>query len=122
MKSNRLLRVGSELKRELAQILTSEMEEYRGKFITVTEVRLSKDLAYADVWVSVMGDKPIKDKIMQRLAADAWYLRKALAGKIYLRHLPELRFFLDNTLDYAEKIDRLLQDSGVDLDVVKDVD
>ena len=108
MKSNRLLRVGEEMLKELSQILNFEFEEYRQKFITVTEVRVTKDLQFADVWVSIMAEEKIQKKLIGQLITDAYRFRKALAGRIYLRHLPELRFNLDRTLDEAAKIDHVL--------------
>ncbi len=116
MKSNRLLRVGEEIKKELAELLNYHLEEYRGKFLTISEARVSKDLNYADVWVMVMGDMAAQAANIDRLNRDSWRLRKNIAGKLYLRHIPELRFHLDTTLDYAEKIDDLLRRSGVNLD------
>lgn len=111
MKDNRLLRVGEELKKELSLLLNLRFEDYARRLLTVTEVRVSKDLQYADVWVSMMGDAAAKKEMMGRLAADSYRFRMGLAGRIYLRHLPELRFHLDSTLDYADKIDSLLAKS-----------
>lgn len=113
MKSNRLLRVGEEVKKELAELLNFKLEEYRGKFITVTEARVSRDLGYADVWVMILADKETQIANVTQLNNDSWKLRKEIAAKIYLRHIPELRFHLDSTLENAEKIDDLLRKSGV---------
>lgn len=116
------MRVGEEIKKELATLLNFKIEEYRGKFLTVTEARISRDLHYADVWVMVMADFATQVANINQLNIDAWRFRKEIAGKIYLRHIPELRFHLDTTLDNADKIDNLLRQSGLTLDGKVDVE
>jgi ribosome-binding factor A len=115
LKTNRLLRVGEEIKKELSKIINFEISEYSRRFLTVTEVRVTKDLQYAEVWVSVMGDLQQQTATVSRLQSDVKRLRKALAGRVYLRQLPELRFNLDQTLEYANRIDHLLRESGIDV-------
>ncbi len=122
MKSNRLLRVGEEIKKELATLLSFKDEEYRGKFLTVTEARISKDLHYADVWVMVMADSATQVANLKQLNSDAWRFRKEIAGKLYMRHIPQLRFHLDSTLDNAEKIDGLLRSTGMTLDGKQEIE
>jgi len=116
MKSNRQLRVGEEIKKELATLLNFKFEEYRGKFLTVTEARVTSDMHYADVWVMVLADHDTQVANIKQLNADAWRFRKDVAGKMSMRYMPELRFHLDSTLDKAEKIDNLLKSSGLSLD------
>jgi len=122
MKSNRLLRVGEEIKKELATLLNFKVEEYRGKFLTITEARISKDMHYADVWVMVMADMATQVANINQLNADSWKFRKEIAGKLYMRHIPELRFHLDSTLDNAQKIDGLLRSSGLELDGKQEIE
>jgi len=119
LKSNRLLRVGEEIRKELALILSYKVSEFRGHILTVTEVRVSKDLQFADAWVSILGDVALQKKLFGVLVTDAYKFRMALAGQVYIRHLPELRFHLDRTLEEADKIDTLLRGSGVDFTKVE---
>lgn len=113
VKPNRLLRVGELMKRELGMLVGPLSDEYRSRMVTVTEVRLSRDLRYADVWVSLPGDEAGRTATVRQLSTDAWRIRKQLAGRVYLRHLPELRFALDETLDRTARIDDILRESGV---------
>ncbi|MBM3326651.1 MAG: 30S ribosome-binding factor RbfA [Calditrichaeota bacterium] len=113
MKPNRLLRVDELLKRELGALLTSGSGEY---MVTVTEVRVSRDLSYADVWVSILGEPEVRTAGLSKLKSEAWRLRHTLAGRVYLRKMPLLRFFFDETLDRAERIDRALKASGIQTD------
>ena len=117
-----MLRVGEEIKKELATLLNFKVEEYRGKFLTITEARISKDMHYADVWVMVMADMATQVANINQLNADSWKFRKEIAGKLYMRHIPELRFHLDSTLDNAQKIDGLLRSSGLELDGKQEIE
>lgn len=104
------------LRRELAQLLSSPKVKPRSFFLTVTEVKMSPDLKHADVWVSVLGSENSRRNAMSFLEDNSKRLRYMLAGNIHLRHVPELVFNLDETLDHAERIDTLLKKSGIEMD------
>lgn len=117
MKPHRPLRVGAVLKREIAVILRNyevpTSEEYEPMFFTVTEVKPSRDLKYAQVWISVMGSSEERQRSMNFLKQNVGKIRYSLAQKVTLKHVPELRFVLDETLDHAEKIDSILKSEGL---------
>jgi ribosome-binding factor A len=115
MKSYRPLRVGELLQHQLAIILNQAGGWLGDYMFTVSEVRLSKDLKYADVWVSVMGAPEVRHLALDALKINSGKVRFRLSKAVTLRKLPELRFKLDESLDYAEKIERLLKESGVGL-------
>ena len=111
MYSKRQNKVSRLLQKELADIF---QKEYSGRaFITVTIVRISPDLSYAKVYLSIMEgtgksakDGEVSDKIMIQTKE----IRKRLAARIKnkVRIIPDLKFFIDDSLDYEENIDRLL--------------
>ena len=113
MKPNRALRVGQLLRKELADLFLSPKMDLKRYFLTVTEVRLSRDLKYGDVWVSVYGDTDLRSQAIGLLREESKRIRYLLASAVHLRHIPELRFKLDETLDHAERIDRILEESGI---------
>ena len=113
MNSYRVQRVGKEVKRGLSEIFQQNREEFGGYLLTVTEVRLPRDLRSAKVWVSVYGQVDQRREAINLLCNRSGKIRSLLAGKINLRRMPEIRFLLDETLDTAERIDRLLNDSGI---------
>lgn len=118
MKPHRQLRVGAQIKRELAQVLRDPqnyMSEHNAEefFFTVTEVRLTKDLQYADVWVSVLGFQEHRRKALESLRSAAGRLRYQLSQRLNLRHTPELRFDIDETLDHVERIESILKEEGI---------
>ena len=108
-------RIGALLQRELGTFLQREASmRFGGHFITVTKVRLTPDLSLARVYLSFMpvasAGKP--EDGLALVQQEAFYIRKTMAGKVgkHLRKMPELRFFLDDSLDRYEEIDRLLTD------------
>ncbi len=111
MDSLRQQKVNKLLAKELAEIFRSEARSmFGGGFITVTQVRISPDLGVARVYVSIMATKD-KDAIFKLIQDQTHLIRKKLGmivGK-QLRIVPELSFFIDDSLDYAMRIDALLK-------------
>ena len=109
--STRQLKVGRELQRDLAEIIRSKgMAAFGGAMVTVSEVRISPDLSIAKVYVSIFpSDKG--DEIMKNINASEKTIRYELGTRVrnQLRIIPELRFFIDDSLDYIEHIDSLLK-------------
>ena len=80
--------------------------------MTVTNVRVSPDLGIAKVYISIFG-MPDSKKVMEEIDSHNKEIRKRLGDKIrhQARIIPELKFFLDDSLDYVDKIEKLLKDS-----------
>lgn len=111
MESVRQQKVNKLIQKELAEIFRSESRSmFGGAFITVTVVRVSPDLGTAKVYISIMATKD-KKAIFKLVEDQNYQIRKRLGmiiGK-QLRVVPELQFFIDDSLDYAMKIDELLK-------------
>ena len=109
--STRQLKVAREIQKDMAEILRSKgMAAFQGAMVTVSEVRVSPDLAVAKVYVSIFpSDKSAA--VMDILQENVRAYRGELGHRIgrQLRIVPELAFYLDTTLDYAEHIDQLLK-------------
>ncbi len=107
--SVRVERVASTLKEELSTFFQREflMEEYG--LMTVTEVRMSPDLRHAKVFVSVFGDGERKQKTLALLESQTGRIRSAMGRAVRLRFTPELAFELDETIDRAMNLERILQ-------------
>ena len=109
--STRQLKVGRELQRDLAEIIRSKgMAAFGGAMVTVSEVRISPDLSIAKVYVSIFpSDKA--QTVLPILEENNRAIRGELGRKVasQLRIVPELDFYLDTTLDYAEHIEELLK-------------
>jgi ribosome-binding factor A len=111
METLRQQKVSKLLAKELAEIFRSDSRSlFGGGFITVTTVRISPDLSSAKAYLSIMGNKD-KSVIFKLIQDQNSVIRKKLGlivGK-QLRIVPELMFFIDDSLDYAMKIDALLK-------------
>jgi ribosome-binding factor A len=111
MDSLRQQKVNKLLAKELAEIFRGNSRSmFAGAFITVTGVRVSPDLGSAKVYVSIMGSKD-RDAIFQLIQNQGKIIRRTLGNIIakQLRVVPELSFFIDDSLDYAMKIEELLK-------------
>ncbi|MBP5716680.1 MAG: 30S ribosome-binding factor RbfA [Bacteroidales bacterium] len=110
MESNRLDKVNRLLEKELAEIIRRETAKTHGLMVSVSAVRTAPDLSFAKVFVSVFPSEQGKD-IVANLNKHVGGIRGALGNNVrhQLRIIPELRFDIDDSLDYLERIDQLLK-------------
>lgn len=109
--STRQLKVSREIQKDLAEIIRSKgMAAFNGAMVTVSEVRVSPDLAVAKIYVSVFPSSKATD-VMKILENNVKSYRGELGRLVakQFRLVPELVFYLDTSLDYAEHIDELLK-------------
>ena len=113
--NNRLNRINEELKREISNIINYEVKNANVTgMISVTSVKISPDLRYAKVSISILNSKNVK-QTLAGLKAASGFIRTRIAEKINLRTTPELVFELDESLKYGERIDKILEDIMKDL-------
>ena len=106
-------RVSSQIQKELSLILQRDIDDSRLGFITITEVEVTKDLAVAKVYVTVLNvDEQGKRANVKLLNELAPIIRHALAKRMRLRHISELRFYYDDSFDTGMRVSELL--SGLD--------
>lgn len=106
----RLNRINEELKKEISQIISFELKnpDITG-LISVTKVKITPDLKYAKVYVSLLNTKNV-EKTIEALKKSAGYIRSNIAKKVNLRITPELVFEQDDSMEYGMKIDSILKD------------
>lgn len=110
MDSKRLDKVNKIILKELSEIFQKELKPaVSSLMITVTHVKVTSDLSYANVYLSIFGVDD-KQKVVDEVSQNARAIRGMLGNRIrhQLRVVPELRFFEDDSLDYIENIDKLL--------------
>ena len=108
--NNRLDRINEELKRELSNIINYEVKNSNVTgMISVTKVKISPDLRFARVSVSMINSKNVK-QTLAGLKSASGFIRSRIAEKMNLRVTPEFIFELDESLIYGEKIDSILND------------
>ena len=111
--SQRQLRVGELIKQSLGQIFLrgdAKVPILETKNITVTEVRMSADLKNARAYVIPLGGKNT-EKAVDILTEFSHSIRKALSKKVNMKFLPKVSFVSDKSFDYAEKIEKLIQEN-----------
>lgn len=107
---NRLNRINEELKKEISNIISFELKNPDATgLISVTKVKITPDLKYAKVYVSMLGSKN-NEKTLEALKKSSGYIRSSIAKKINLRITPELVFEEDDSMEYGMKIDSILKD------------
>ena len=106
----RLGRIDEEYKKEISQIIGYELKNPSiTGMISVTKVKVTNDLKFAKVYVSILNSKNIKDTLAG-LKKSSGYIRSELAKRVNLRNTPELIFELDDSIEYGAKIDSILKE------------
>jgi|ERR1051326_2149327 ribosome-binding factor A len=109
MDERRTARVAEALREELAELIGFELEDPRVTDVDVTDVHVSPDGRHAGVKVSVRGDERVQNQALAALTHAAGYLRREIASRLQLRHVPELRFERDKNPDVESRVDFLLR-------------
>ena len=108
--NNRMGRIDEEYRKELSQIIGFELKNSSiTGMISVTKVKVTLDLKYAKVYVSIFNSKNIKDT-MEGLKKSSGFIRTELAKRINLRNTPELIFEIDDSMEYGAKIGSILKE------------
>ena len=106
---NRLNRINEELKKEISNIISFELKNPDATgLISVTKVKITPDLKYAKVYVSMLNSKS-KENTMEALKQSSGYIRSLIAKRVNLRITPELVFEEDDSMEYGMKIDSILK-------------
>ena len=103
-------RVAAQLRRELGTLVREAVQEHGLPSVSVSDVEVTRDMAHAKVFVTALQPGRAREAI-KALKALAPELRHQLAQAVKLRHVPELHFHYDESLDRGERIDQLLRDS-----------
>lgn len=111
METTRQQKVGRQIQKDISEIFIREVAGiFGGAMVTVTAVRMTPDLAIARVYLSVFPFEK-KDAVMAALDRNNWLIRKAVGTRVrnQLKLVPELEFYIDDSLEYIENIEKLLQ-------------
>lgn len=109
--NNRMIRINDEIKREVSEIIRSELKDPRiGLITSILKVETTNDLKYCKIYVSILGDDEKKGETIDGLKNASGFIRKQIAARVNLRNTPELKFILDNSLEYGFKISKIIDD------------
>jgi len=92
-------RVAALIHEEVAKLLTKGVKDPRIGFVSVTHVRMSRDLRYANIYVSLLGEHTEQRRSLAGLQSSSGWMRHEIGKYLHLRFTPELRFFQDESLD-----------------------
>ncbi len=105
----RLKRIGDRIRQELSEMLAKgEIRDPRLEGISITEVKVDRELSYAEVFVSAVEGIVRSKEVITSLENASGFLRKTLAERIELRAFPRLRFHWDVTPERADRIERII--------------
>lgn len=108
--SNRLGRIDEELKKEISNIINYDLKNPNiTGLISVTKAKITPDLKYAQVYVSILNSRNTKETLATLKKASG-FVRTEVAKRINLRVTPEIIFVLDDSMEYGERIDKILKE------------
>lgn len=105
----RAKKIARRIQEDLAELLQREVEDPRLSLVTITDVEVDRELAYATVWVTAYDALERREEILQALERAKGFLRSRLAAQIPLRTFPRLRFRWDPSPDRGARIEELLR-------------
>ena len=104
-------RINGEVQKELSNIIRNEIKDPRiHPMISVMAVEVAPDLKTCKAYISVLGDKEAKEATIKGLKNAEGYVRRQLAGNLNLRNTPEIRFILDESIEYGVAMSKLIDD------------
>ena len=110
MEYKRKDRVGDLIHHEISQLLIKGIKDPRIGFVTITGVEVTDDLKEAKVYYSVIGSEDDKKAAADGLRSSTGFIRSSLRKVLALKHIPNLHFRFDSSLEYGERIERLLKE------------
>ena len=103
-------RVAEQMKNELTDIISRKLKDPRIGFVTVTDVEVTGDLQIATVYISVLGDEVAAQDTLKGLERAKGFIRSEIGQRIRLRITPEIKFEMDASIAYGNRIEDLLRD------------
>ena len=122
MASKRVARLNEQLKRELSELIRTQVRDRRVGVVTVTAVEMASGLGSARVFVRIIGDEAEFKETLAGLEAAAPFLRGLLGRILHIRRIPELRFREDRSMEHARRIEQLLSEVDVPEEETVEVD
>ena len=102
-------RISDALIEQISYILETEVKNKDIKFVTITDVKVTNDLAYAKVYFTVLNKDYIKET-EKALKSAAGFIRHELRDRVDIRQIPELQFIYDESIEYGQKIESILEE------------
>ncbi len=101
-------RIASNLVKEISYILANKIKDKNIRFVTITDCKVTSDLSFAKVYFTVFNMEKTEETF-NALKNASGYIRKELAERVDIRHVPELQFVFDESIEYGNKIEHLIE-------------
>lgn len=108
MPSHKIARIASDISRNISEIIATESRDSLLKTITITGCNVASDLSSAKVYFTSLSDLP-KEQLEKEMAEAAPYIRSELSQRIDVRHTPALRFVYDESIEYGNRIEKIIE-------------
>ncbi|EIQ4013928.1 30S ribosome-binding factor RbfA [Staphylococcus pseudintermedius] len=103
-------RVGEQMKKELMDIINNKLKDPRVGFLTITDVQPTNDLSLAKVYLTVLGSDKERENTFKGLEKAKGFIKSEIGQRMRLRIVPNLQFEYDESIEYGNRIERLIQD------------
>lgn len=111
MNNKRINRISEEVKKVVSELIYNGLKDPRiGKLTTITGVEVTRDLSYANIYVSVLGDEKEKQDALKGFQSAKGFIRKEIGSKIELRYVPEPIFHLDESIEKGMYMSKLIEE------------
>lgn len=107
--SMKIERVNNSILKEVSYILANEIKDHNIKFVTVTSVKTTNDLSFAKVYITVLNEQ-YKTETLKSLKKAKGFIRRELASRIDIHHVPELEFIYDDSISYGKNIENIIKE------------
>jgi ribosome-binding factor A len=108
--SIRTEKVAEEIKHQLASIMSRELGELHLGLVTVTRVRISRDLKNAKAYLSFIGNKEPAETCIEKINLRKKQIKMLLGKNMHLKFVPEIDFYFDDNMEYASRIDEIIKE------------
>ena len=107
MASLKAKKVGSEMVKVISEIIANESRDELLKTVTITACEVTNDLSFAKVYFTTTDDRV---KVEKDLNNASGFFRSLLAERLQIRHTPELKFIFDESIEYGQKIEKIIEE------------
>jgi ribosome-binding factor A len=122
MSKIRQQRTADQIQTILSELTLRDMRDPRLQGLTITDVRIDRELQYADIYINALGDDSRQGEILEGLERATGFMRKELASRMSLRTVPQLHFHWDATLAHAERISQVLDSLDIPSEEIEPIE
>lgn len=114
MKKRRTQKISTEMQKQISKIIREDINDPRlttNNMVSVTEVQVTNDLSFADIYISVLGDNASRKEVSDALNQAKGYIKNLIGERMRIRSMPEFRFKEDKSIEHGIYMDKLIQET-----------